>query len=87
MPAYEITRSFIDAGTVGGVLTDLNRGENWFGLGQSDQKLTGLATDIGMDSFILWPADPAEEQVERFATEVAPAVRAAVASARGSAGD
>jgi peptide/nickel transport system substrate-binding protein len=46
VPAYEITRSFIDAGTVGGVLTDANKGENWFGLGQSDAKLTGLATSI-----------------------------------------
>ncbi|MFC5950481.1 ABC transporter substrate-binding protein [Pseudonocardia lutea] len=46
VPAYEITRSFIDAGTVGGVLTDANKGENWFGVGQSDQKLTQLATDV-----------------------------------------
>ncbi|WP_181781116.1 ABC transporter substrate-binding protein [Pseudonocardia pini] len=46
VPAYEITRSFIDAGTVGGVLTDANKGENWFGLGQSDAKLTELATSI-----------------------------------------
>ncbi|MEU5692099.1 ABC transporter substrate-binding protein [Actinosynnema sp. NPDC020468] len=41
--AYEVTRSFIDAGTVAGVLTDANKGENWFGLGQSDQKLVDLA--------------------------------------------
>jgi len=46
VPAYEITRSFIDAGTVGGVLTDANKGENWFGLGQTDAKLTDLATSI-----------------------------------------
>lgn len=46
VPAYEITRSFIDAGTVGGVLTDANKGENWFGVGQSDPKLTSLATGI-----------------------------------------
>ncbi|MFD4668527.1 ABC transporter substrate-binding protein [Lentzea sp. NPDC058450] len=46
VPAYEITRSFIDAGTVAGVLTDANKGENWFGLGQSDQKLVELATGV-----------------------------------------
>ncbi|MFJ5986171.1 ABC transporter substrate-binding protein [Lentzea sp. NPDC092896] len=44
--AYEITRSFIDAGTVAGVLTDANKGENWFGLGQSDAKLVELATGV-----------------------------------------
>jgi peptide/nickel transport system substrate-binding protein len=44
--AYEVTRSFIDAGTVAGVLTDANKGENWFGLGQSDQKLVQLATGV-----------------------------------------
>ena len=46
VPAYEITRSFIDAGTVGGVLTDQNKGENWFNLGSSDPKLVQLATSI-----------------------------------------
>ncbi|GLW90483.1 ABC transporter substrate-binding protein [Actinokineospora globicatena] len=49
--AYEVTRSFIDAGTVAGVLTDANKGENWFGLGQSDPKLVELATGVaGSDS-------------------------------------
>src|SRR5262249_11732260 len=51
------------------------------------EELTGLVTGVGMDSFILWPADPAGEQVDRFATEVAPAVRAAVAEARRRSGD
>ena len=46
VPAYEITRSFIDAGTVGGVLTDANKGEDWFNLGQSDARLVELATGI-----------------------------------------
>lgn len=46
VPAYEVTRSFIDAGTVSGVLTDANKGENWFGLGRSDQKLDQLADGI-----------------------------------------
>jgi peptide/nickel transport system substrate-binding protein len=44
--AYEVTRSFIDAGTVAGVLTDANKGENWFGLGQNDRKLVELATGV-----------------------------------------
>ncbi|GHH43230.1 ABC transporter substrate-binding protein [Lentzea cavernae] len=43
---YEITRSFIDAGTVAGILTDANKGENWFGVGQSDPKLVELATGV-----------------------------------------
>jgi len=52
VPAYEVTRSFIDAGTVAGVLTDANKGENWFGLGQSDQKLTQLATGVARASSV-----------------------------------
>jgi peptide/nickel transport system substrate-binding protein len=44
--AFEVTRSFVDAGTVAGVLTDANKGENWFGLGQSDQKLVQLGTAV-----------------------------------------
>ncbi len=50
--AYEVTRSFIDAGTVAGVLTDANKGENWFGLGQSDQKLVQLATGVARASSV-----------------------------------
>lgn len=52
VPAYEVTRSFIDAGTVAGVLTDANRGENWFGLGQSDQRLVQLGTAVARASNI-----------------------------------
>lgn len=46
VPAYEVTRSFIDAGTVAGVLTDTNRGENWFALGESDARLVELRDKI-----------------------------------------
>ena len=46
MPAYEVTRSFIDAGTVAGILTDANNGENWFDLGDSDKKLNELRDKI-----------------------------------------
>lgn len=62
VPAYEITRSFIDAGTVGGVLTDANKGEDWFNLGQSDTRLVELATGIAGAS------DPAarDEQLDEL---------------------
>ncbi len=44
--AYEVTRSFIDAGTVASILTDANNGENWFALGDSDKKLNELRDQI-----------------------------------------
>jgi peptide/nickel transport system substrate-binding protein len=46
VPAYEVTRSFIDAGTVASILTDANNGENWFALGDSDKKLNELRDRI-----------------------------------------
>ncbi|SFL75766.1 ABC transporter substrate-binding protein [Methylobacterium pseudosasicola] len=46
VPAYEVTRSFIDAGTVAGILTDANNGENWFALGESDATLNDLRDKI-----------------------------------------
>lgn len=46
VPAYEVTRSFIDAGTVASILTDANNGENWFALGDRDQKLNELRDKI-----------------------------------------
>lgn len=39
---YEVTRSFIDVGTVASILTSANKGEDWFGLGESDETLNGL---------------------------------------------
>jgi alkanesulfonate monooxygenase SsuD/methylene tetrahydromethanopterin reductase-like flavin-dependent oxidoreductase (luciferase family) len=45
-------------------------------------RLAGLALEQGFDTFVFWPPDNAPEQVERFAADVAPAVRAAVARAR-----
>lgn len=44
--AYEVTRSFIDAGTVAGILTNANNGEDWFGLGESDKTLNDLRDKI-----------------------------------------
>lgn len=46
VPAYEVTRSFIDAGTVASILTDANNGENWFALGKSDNALNDLRDKI-----------------------------------------
>ncbi|WP_441236159.1 ABC transporter substrate-binding protein [Bradyrhizobium sp. 930_D9_N1_4] len=46
VPAYEVTRSFIDAGTVASILTNANNGEDWFALGESDKKLNELRDTI-----------------------------------------
>lgn len=46
IPAYEVTRSFIDAGTVASILTDANKGENWFNLGDSDARINDLRDRI-----------------------------------------
>jgi peptide/nickel transport system substrate-binding protein len=46
VPAYEVTRSFIDAGTVASILTDANNGEDWFALGESDTRLNALRDKI-----------------------------------------
>ena len=46
-------------------------------------ELTRLAVEVGMDAFIYWPADDRLRQIELFAAEVVPAVRAQVARARG----
>lgn len=47
-------------------------------------ELTRLAVEVGMDTFIYWPADDRQRQIERFAAEIVPAVRQQVAQARGS---
>jgi peptide/nickel transport system substrate-binding protein len=46
VPAYEVTRSFIDAGTVASILTNANNGENWFALADSDKKINELRDKI-----------------------------------------
>ncbi len=46
------------------------------------EELTRLALEFGMDTFIYWPSEDRERQVELFAGEVAPAVRQAVAAER-----
>ncbi|WP_432513266.1 ABC transporter substrate-binding protein [Kineococcus sp. SYSU DK001] len=39
---YEVTRSFIDVGTVASILTSADEGEDWFGAGERDQTLNQL---------------------------------------------
>ncbi|QCJ00752.1 ABC transporter substrate-binding protein [Agrobacterium larrymoorei] len=46
VPVYDVTRSFIDAGTVAGILTNANNGENWFALDDRDATLNGLRDTI-----------------------------------------
>jgi alkanesulfonate monooxygenase SsuD/methylene tetrahydromethanopterin reductase-like flavin-dependent oxidoreductase (luciferase family) len=46
------------------------------------ETLTGFSLHLGFDSFIFWPEDDTLAQIERFAQEVAPGVREAVAAAR-----
>ncbi|WZH37931.1 MAG: ABC transporter substrate-binding protein [Microbacterium enclense] len=47
IPANEITRSFVDVGTVAGVLTSQKKGdEDWFKVGTSDATLNDLSTKI-----------------------------------------
>jgi alkanesulfonate monooxygenase SsuD/methylene tetrahydromethanopterin reductase-like flavin-dependent oxidoreductase (luciferase family) len=46
------------------------------------ETLARWATDIGIDTFILWPAIPDEKQVEILGSEVAPRVREEVAGRR-----
>lgn len=45
-------------------------------------ELTRLVVEVGMDTFIYWPADDRLRQIELFAAEVVPAVREQVARAR-----
>ncbi|GAA4671160.1 ABC transporter substrate-binding protein [Frondihabitans cladoniiphilus] len=49
-PLYQTSRSFVDVGTVAGVLTSQNNGEDWFRLGTSDSKLDDLSTQIATAS-------------------------------------
>lgn len=65
---------------IGGVITDGARGEGPLD-GPVDRWIDDLVTwadEFRVDAFIFWPPDAEIEQVERFATEVVPRVRAAV---------
>jgi alkanesulfonate monooxygenase SsuD/methylene tetrahydromethanopterin reductase-like flavin-dependent oxidoreductase (luciferase family) len=47
------------------------------------QQLTRFAAELGFDTFIFWPAEEPVRQLERFAAEVVPGVREAVATTAG----
>jgi len=51
--------------------------------GQWVDQLLPLVVETGMDTFVLWPSESPASQLERFAAEVAPALREAVAAHRG----
>jgi alkanesulfonate monooxygenase SsuD/methylene tetrahydromethanopterin reductase-like flavin-dependent oxidoreductase (luciferase family) len=45
-------------------------------------QLTRFAAELGFDTFVFWPAEDPVRQLERFAAEVIPGVREAVAATR-----
>jgi hypothetical protein len=46
------------------------------------ERLTEWYVDLGVDTFIFWPADAETRDVERFAQDVVPAVLDATARVR-----
>lgn len=42
--------------------------------------LTQWGNDLAIDGFVFWPPDPGTDQIERFATEIVPAVRVQIAA-------
>jgi alkanesulfonate monooxygenase SsuD/methylene tetrahydromethanopterin reductase-like flavin-dependent oxidoreductase (luciferase family) len=74
----EIRRLYNISGSIGGG----GEGPLHGPVGRWVETLTGWATELGFDTFVFWPEGELREQIERFAGDVAPAVRAAVASAR-----
>lgn len=45
-PLLHTSRSFVDVGTVAGILTNRNGGEDWFKVGDSDQRLNKLSDQV-----------------------------------------
>jgi hypothetical protein len=73
----EIRRVYNLSGTIGQEARPLDGPvSHWI------EQLTLFALEYGMDTFIQWPSGDREHQVELFASEVAPAVREAVAAER-----
>jgi peptide/nickel transport system substrate-binding protein len=68
VPVYEVTRSFIDAGTVASILTNANNGENWFGLDESDKKINDLRDKIA-GAASLKIRDPLLDELQRYVLE------------------
>jgi alkanesulfonate monooxygenase SsuD/methylene tetrahydromethanopterin reductase-like flavin-dependent oxidoreductase (luciferase family) len=67
---------------IGGLITDGGAGEGVLvgPVGQWVETLAEWAVDPGIDAFIFWPTADELTQVQRFAAEVAPAVREALAA-------
>ena len=74
----EIKRVYNLSGRIGGEGDGLLEGpaSTW------TSQLTRFALESGMDTFIYWPTEDHERQVEVFANEIVPAVREAVAKER-----
>jgi alkanesulfonate monooxygenase SsuD/methylene tetrahydromethanopterin reductase-like flavin-dependent oxidoreductase (luciferase family) len=74
----EIQRVYNLSGTIGAEGEGLLEGpaSKWV------EQLSRFALELGMDTFIYWPAEDPVRQVEVFASEVAPAVRESVAAER-----
>jgi alkanesulfonate monooxygenase SsuD/methylene tetrahydromethanopterin reductase-like flavin-dependent oxidoreductase (luciferase family) len=74
----EIRRAYNLSGNIGQVGEDPLDGppSKWV------ETLTGFALEDGMDTFIYWPSEDHERQVELFANEVVPTVREAVQAGR-----
>ena len=74
----EIRRAYNLSGNIGTEREGLLEGpaSRWV------ETLTGFALEHGMDTFIYWPSEDRERQVEIFASEIVPAVREAVRSGR-----
>jgi alkanesulfonate monooxygenase SsuD/methylene tetrahydromethanopterin reductase-like flavin-dependent oxidoreductase (luciferase family) len=73
----EIRRVYNVGGTIAdGPIRALLQGspDHWI------ETLTDFATELGFDTFVFWPADEPLAQLERFAEEVVPGLRAAVLS-------
>ncbi|HSD37347.1 MAG TPA: ABC transporter substrate-binding protein [Rhodocyclaceae bacterium] len=68
VPAYEVTRSFIDAGTVASILTNANNGENWFALDESDKKLNELRDKIASAGSVA-VRDPLLNELQKYVLE------------------
>jgi len=64
---YNLTGGAIVDGPVTGLLQ--GPPEHWV------ETLSGFASDLGFDTFVFWPGEDHVAQVERFAREVAPALR------------
>ncbi|WP_433220798.1 LLM class flavin-dependent oxidoreductase [Dactylosporangium sp. CS-047395] len=62
--------------------SDVRRVYNVIGPLADAAHLTEWALELGFDTFVFWPTDAPRRQLDRFAAEVVPAVRAAVEAGR-----